>query len=104
MWTWLRSLFSVSFMQPLTQIYYFPIDREGQETGIALPVQLKSDGSADISQLPSDMQQTLNTFGAPNDLRSIVFPRDGKRFLEALLHQTNGYRRFRQTSTPSTHL
>jgi hypothetical protein len=91
-------------MQPLTQIYYFPIDREGRETGIALPIQLKPNGSADISQLPSDLQNTLNAFGVPNNLRSIVFPRDGKRFLEALLHQTNGYRRFRQTSTPSTQL
>jgi len=83
---------------PDKTIYYFPIDGKGAETSKPLPIKLKN-GKVDLSALPTSLAKTLETFGAPDAMhRERIFPKDGERFLEALLRMTNGYLRFRSTA------
>lgn len=86
-------------MDPLTQLYYVPIDNDGNEKGAPILVSLNPDGSADLSRLPADLQSTLTTFGTPNELRTkTMMPKDGSAFLEALFETQGPYRRFRKTA------
>lgn len=79
-------------------IYYFPIDGDGNEIGDLIPVMLSANGTADLSRLPAELRSTLESFGVPDALhRNAVFPKDGERFLERLIEESNGYRRFRST-------
>lgn len=83
-------------MTPLDHVYYFPIDAEGNDIGDPIKIGLNADGSADLSELPKNMKETLEAFGAPDEFRHHrLLPKDGKRFLAALLRLTNGYVRFR---------
>lgn len=100
---WLRSLFGQKPqpsndppMTPVTTVYYFPIDHEGNEIGEPVPVGLNADGAADLSRLPADLRASLETSGVPDELGLRRFqPKDGSAFLSALLRTSNGYRRFR---------
>ncbi len=79
-------------------MYYFPIDGDGNEIGEPIPVTLAADGSADLSRLPTELRKALEAFGVPDALhRDAIFPKDGERFLERLIEESNGYRRFRST-------
>jgi hypothetical protein len=80
----------------LTKVYYFPINNLGEEVGEPVPVVLQADGSVDVSLLPREERETLESMGAPDsDHRTMLFPKDGSEFLEGLLRLTNGYRRYR---------
>ncbi len=84
-------------------VYYFPIDGAGNETGEAIPVSLKADGSVDLSHLPSDMVRTYEVMGIPDEMHlGRLYPRNGEAFLQALLRMTNGYVRFRSSSGQAT--
>lgn len=86
-------------MQHIDHIYYFPLDTNGHETGEALLIDLNKDGSVNLSQLPKDIAETMMTLGVSDPLHfSRLFPHHGHAFLEALLHSTDGYRRFRRTN------
>ncbi|MBP9869485.1 hypothetical protein KBC59_02930 [Patescibacteria group bacterium] len=85
-------------MNPVTQVYYFPVDHEGNEVGEPLAIGLNTDGTADLTKLPEAVIRDLTTSGVSDELKmGRVFPKDGARFLKALLHTSNGYRRFRST-------
>lgn len=78
-------------------IYYFPTDTTGREVE-ARKITLLSDGKADISELPPDMQDHVSTFGVLDESRTVnLFPEDGEAFLEALLATRNSNWHFRQT-------
>lgn len=98
LWASIKQLFSPlsqTFMDPITQIYYFPTDHEGKEIGEGIPITLKANGTADVSKLPQDFREQIEAMGVPNELKTgSLFPRDGKRFLLSLLYNSNGYRRF----------
>ncbi len=84
----------------ISTIYYFPIDHEGNETGEAIPVTLKPDGTADVSKLPNELRASLECLGVPNTFRTKQLkPQNGFHFLEALLRETTGYKRFRSSIT-----
>jgi hypothetical protein len=86
-------------MTPVTTVYYFPVDHEGNEVGSPIQIGLNADGSADLSKLPPDLRSKLER-GTSDDLRmGVISPKDGERFLRALLETTNGYMRFRTTNT-----
>lgn len=99
---WIISLFSgrptekpQTSMNPVTQVYYFPVRADGSETGESILVDLNADGSANLSRLPAEVRSRLE-HGIPNELRTGTFsPKDGSAFLLALLRSTNGYTRFR---------
>ena len=82
-----------------TSIYYFPIDATGKETGEAIPVTLDANGVADISKLPPDIQDVALTSAQDITHTMALGPKDGARFLNALLRMTNGYIRFRSEPT-----
>lgn len=85
-------------MPSLTRIYHFPISAQGEEVSDPIEISLGADGVADLSKLPQDVRDTLEQFGAPDELhQDRVFPKDGEQFLEGLLRMTNGYYRFRTT-------
>ena len=87
-----------TFMQDDPTIYYFPTDAKGNEVGEPCEVKLKDDGSADLSALPERLRETLEQFGTPDALHlGRIFPKDGRRFMNSLLANANGYRRFRST-------
>lgn len=102
---WLRSLFSGHTapnnnlpMDPVTQVYYFPVNADGAETGEAILVDLNTDGSANLSRLPESVRSHLS-FGLPDEMHQSVYnPKDGQKFLLALLRKTNGYSRFRTSN------
>lgn len=87
-------------MEPLTRIYYFPINGKGEETGEAIPIELDARGVADLSKLPADMKDLLED-GFPRRIGiGMIHPWNGSAFLERLLEATNGYMRFRSTPDP----
>jgi hypothetical protein len=82
---------------PLERVYYFPVDAVGDE-GVPLEVSLLPDGAADLSRLP----ERLHAFLADQGMKvpgepEVWFPKDGARFLQALVDGSNPYRRFRAT-------
>ncbi len=81
-------------MDNLTEVYYFPIDNEGNETGTPVRIGLNDDGSADLSALPEGLGKTLEA-GVGDPVLGRVMPKDGARFLEELLRSANPYMRFR---------
>lgn len=86
----------------INQVYFFPLDGQGKETGEALPVTLNEQGEADLSRLPADIRETLEFFGVQDRTHTFsLFPKDGGRFLEALLHSGNPYFRFRTQAIKS---
>ncbi|MFZ2803868.1 MAG: hypothetical protein WA001_01460 [Patescibacteria group bacterium] len=85
------------------KIYYFPMDADGNETGKAILIDLNQDGSANVSRLPEELRERLETFGVPDALhQTLLLPKDGSRFLDALLRTANGYTRFRSTDKTPT--
>lgn len=90
---------STTNMDPaITRIYFFPVDAEGNETGEPVEVPLAADGSADVSRLPPAVRARLETVGVRDELGTgTLLPKDGARFLKALLRSANGYTRFRTT-------
>lgn len=88
-------------MDPVTQVYYFPVNADGSETGEAILVDLNPDGSANLARLPAEVRTRLE-LGVPNELRlGTVTPQNGQAFLLALLQSTNGYTRFRASAPTS---
>lgn len=86
-------------MEPLSRVYYVPVDGDGNEVGEPLEVGLAANGSADLSHLPKDLQEALS-IGVPDELhQGVVLPSSGPRFLAALLQNANGYLRFRSSLT-----
>ena len=86
-------------------VYFFPLDAELNESGESIPVSLRSDGTADISKLPQDVQDRLTTFGLPDPTHAtMLHPKDGEAFLEALIDASNLYWRFRERPEPRTRL
>jgi hypothetical protein len=86
-------------MEPLSRVYYVPVDGDGNEVGEPLEIHLTSNGSADLSQLPKDLQDMLAA-GVPDELhQGVILPSSGPRFLAALLQNANGYLRFRSSLT-----
>jgi hypothetical protein len=82
-------------MQHVATVYYFPIDAQGNEVGEPMPIGLLPDGSADLSKLPTDIKMSLAS-GVTDELKlGRVLPKNGPRFLSALLYASNGYSRFR---------
>ncbi|MDQ7814354.1 MAG: hypothetical protein RDU25_00915 [Patescibacteria group bacterium] len=76
-------------------IYYHPLDSAGKPTGQTIPVRLLEDGSADISGLPMQLQNTLRSMGTPDELHhEFLKPQDGERFLLSLVRNSNGYNNF----------
>ncbi len=89
-------------MNPVTQVYYFPVRADGTETGESVLVDLNADGSANLSRLPADVRSRLDQ-GIPNELRTgVLSPKDGETFLMALLRSTNGYTRFRTNAAKNS--
>jgi len=83
------------------RIYYFPTDDSGNEVGSPVTVELKADGTADLSGLPPKLREHLEVFGVADELhQGRLFARDGESFLEALLEATDFYWRFRSTPEP----
>jgi hypothetical protein len=83
--------------EELTQVFWIETDSNGNESGKAFAITLGADGQADLSQLPTDISETLETFGTfdkPADRR--LFPKDGAHFLRALLTNANAYQRIRR--------
>lgn len=78
------------------RVYFFPLDDKLNETLPVIPVELRPDGSADITKLPAELQDRLNTFGISDPTRiATLYPKDGEAFLEALVESSNLYFRFR---------
>jgi hypothetical protein len=83
-------------MQPISRIYYIPIDGAGEELQDTCLVDLNSDGSANLEHLPLSMQQTYRALGVIDELHlGRVFPKEGAHFLHALLASSTPYTRFR---------
>jgi|GEM_PF-1332699 len=79
----------------LTVVYWITIDDAGNETG-SYAITLRPDGQADLSQLPADIKDTLETFGSYDKLSNrLLFPKDGEFFLKTLLANSNAYQRVR---------
>jgi len=87
-------------------VYYIPVDGRGNELrGDARVISLLPNGHADLSKLPDDRRETLETLGVPyrRGSRMITFPKHGSLFLEALVYSTNGYGpTFRYTLHPES--
>jgi hypothetical protein len=80
----------------LAEVLFCPVDSAGQETGAPIPVRLDAQGTADISGLPSHIQSRLGSLGTPDEMHlGYLKPRDGARFLAALVRNSNGYEVFR---------
>lgn len=76
-------------------ILYHVLHGTGKPTGETIPVELKDDGSADISGLPMHLQDSLATLGTPDELHmGFLKPQDGARFLLSLARNSNGYTNF----------
>lgn len=83
-----------------TRISYIPLDNDLREQAPAIPIDLLPDGTADLSNLPSALQNQLTMFGVQNATHTgSLFPRDGEAFLEALLEWNDLYQRFREEPT-----
>ena len=80
----------------LNAVYLFRVDGNGNEVGSPIHIGLCADGSADLALIPSALRETwlVNGVSTSRGLE-VVMPKDGERFLSALLQSTNGYRRFR---------
>ncbi len=86
----------------LKRVYFFPHDSEGTEAGKPVSVELKADGTADISKLPENLRSRLENFGVPDEAhQEMLLPKDGENFLRALVRSTNGYVRFRTSQEKS---
>ncbi len=84
----------------ITEIYYIHTV-EGREVE-AIKIGLDVKGIADLSGLAGkrdDLKESLEGFGTPQAIGPTVFPKDGARFLKALLHgvRSNPYHLFRKT-------
>lgn len=72
--------------ESIKQIFYFPFDAKTFTEGEPIPVTLKEDGSADLSQLPPKLQDHLSNFGVRDPFhKTHIFPKDGPLFLAVLL-------------------
>ncbi len=84
----------------LNNVYYFPLDAEGKRVGEPIAVKLGADGVADISGLPMHLQDSLRSLGTSDELhQGFLKPEDGKRFMLALVRNSNGYNNFGLRST-----
>ncbi len=82
-------------MSDVQTIYYFPTDAQGNATGKPIAVSLNDDGSADISALPAALQDRLSRLGTPDEFHlEFLRPKDGGKFLLALVRNSNGYTNF----------
>jgi len=69
--------------------YYLPLN-EDFSYGHPILIDLNEDGSANLSRLPDGLRETLESEGVPDPLRrSMIPPREGARFITALLYSTN---------------
>jgi hypothetical protein len=85
-------------MTELTEVFYFPTDAGGNEAGAPVRIGLNEDGSADLSGLPENMRATYERFGAGDPIAGRFTPKDGKKFLWALLQYSSPYKRFRSNA------
>ena len=83
-------------MEPLTVIYYFPIDAHGNEVGEPIPVDINPDGSANLSRLPKEVREHFEGFGITNTWGKRILPTQGTSFLHTLLYEADPYIRFRK--------
>jgi hypothetical protein len=86
-------------MSTLERVYYFPLGTELAEED-PIVIDLKSDGSADLSRLPQDVRSDLEQGVASRSIGSVGnrrYPRDGQAFLRALLSRSGPYERYRET-------
>ncbi|MBD3251141.1 hypothetical protein GF380_01570 [Candidatus Uhrbacteria bacterium] len=77
-------------------IYFYNIDATGKEVEPAYPITMNDDGTIDLSKLPSEIRETLETLGVKavtgeNDL----LPADGELFFNQLTAVKTPYMRFR---------
>lgn len=86
-------------MEDIQEIYYFPIDAEGNEVGEPIRIGLNDDGSADLSKLPEKLRKTYERFGSGDSLLGPILPKKGSAFLNALLQSAGPYNRFRSRAT-----
>lgn len=83
-------------MQPISRIFYIPIDGAGEELQDSRVIDLNPDGSANLQNLPAAMQETYRVLGVIDELHlGKIFPKEGERFLHALLASSTPYTRFR---------
>lgn len=82
----------------LKEVYFIHVvdDKETE----AIKIGLNPDGSVDLSGLVGkrdDLKEALEGFGTPQAIGPTVFPKDGRRFLKALLFgvRSNPYHIFR---------
>ncbi len=78
-----------------TAAYYIPLNKDFTD-GTPVLIDLNSDGSANLSRLPTDLKQTFEAMGFPDIFhRTEIFPKDGELFIGSLLESRNPYLRFR---------
>jgi hypothetical protein len=88
---------SAAEKEHLTQVFWIETDTDGNESGKTFAISLDADGTADLSQLPTEVRETLETFGTFDKLADRrLFPKDGAHFLRALLANANAYQRIRR--------
>jgi len=81
----------------LNIVYFSPVDADGKESGLSYPIPLVENRVL-LDKLPEDIRETLEAFGAPDETKTQrIFPKEGERFLQALLNMTGQYYRFRSS-------
>jgi hypothetical protein len=62
------------------------LDGQGNMRSEPAPISVKDDGSADLSALPEEFRNTLETLGVKDELGNArVFPNEGERFIKLLM-------------------
>ena len=90
-------------MEPLKRVYFFPTNDDGDETGEAIPVELKADGKVDLSKLPEKERTYLESCNLPNEMHTgFVSYWEGERYLKALLNTPSQTMHFRRNPTPAS--
>ena len=66
-------------------IHYQPVNVQGDPEGLAVDLYLVG-GKVDVSDVDAKTRESWEIFGLADELRmGRVYPKDGERFLEALL-------------------
>ncbi len=82
----------------LSAVYLFCLNGNGEEVGEPIKIGLLTNGTADLSMIPSGLRETWNNDGISDALGLIaVYPKNGEAFLRALLLRSNGYERYRSS-------
>lgn len=86
--------------EALDRVYHFFVDKDGKETGEYEEFRLASDGSVDLSSMRDQRRaETWSDFGIRGSHGfDRVLPKEGERFLQALLRMNNQNWRFRRSA------